>query len=171
MFFLNPKRRELKTWGQKVKYYLQWPLIRLGLWLGFEHIDYSYHSGYPGRLKIGKGCSTVNTLFNTNSGTITVGDHTIFGYQCMAITGQHRFYQGVRSKLHANSPIKEVPDEGQDIKIGTGCWIGSGAIILGGVTIGDHVIIGAGSVVLKDIPTGCFAMGIPAQVIWYHNKG
>ena len=164
-FFINPKRRILNTWPKRIKYCIQWPFVRFGLWLGFSNVDYSYHSGYPGRIKIGKGCSTVNTLFNTVSGTITIGDDTIFGYNCMVITGQHRFYQGKRVRLQAAAPYEEVPDNGNDIKIGSGCYIGSGVIIIKGVTIGDNAIIGAGAVVTKDIPANCFAVGNPAKPV------
>lgn len=51
------------------------------------------------------------------------------------------------------------------ITIGNHCWIGKNVIILKGVHIGDGAIIGAGSVVVKDIPSGCLAVGNPAHVI------
>ena len=49
--------------------------------------------------------------------------------------------------------------------IGKNCFIGAGAIIIGGITIGDNVKIGAGAVVNKDVPTGCTAVGVPARII------
>lgn len=168
-FIINPKRLLFRNLSQRLRYYARLPLIRFGLWLGFFNMDYGYVSGYPQRVKIGKGCSTMNTLFNTQSGTITIGDHTIFGDNCMLITGYHRYYKGRRARLHADAP-KEVPDEGHDITIGSGCYIGSGAIILRNVTIGDNVMIGAGSVVTKNIPGNCFACGIPAQVKHFHHE-
>lgn len=51
------------------------------------------------------------------------------------------------------------------VKIGDGCWIGGGVIILPGVTIGDGTVIGAGSVVTKDVPANCVAAGNPCRVI------
>ena len=169
-FFINPKRLIFRTWQQRLKFIIQYPFIRFGLWLGFPNLDYGWVNGYENRIKIGQGCSTMNTTFSTHSGTITIGDNTIFGYDCMVLTGQHRFYKGKRAKLQPDCPYKEVPDEGKDITIGSGCYISSGAIVLGGVTIGDNVIIGAGAVVTKDIPSGCFACGCPAQVKHYHNE-
>jgi len=44
-------------------------------------------------------------------------------------------------------------------------WIGAGTIVLGGVTIGDNTVIGAGSVVTKDIPSGVIAVGVPCRVL------
>ena len=51
------------------------------------------------------------------------------------------------------------------MRIGRNCWIGAGAIILPGVTIGDNTVIGAGSVVTKDIPDCSIAVGNPCRVI------
>ena len=141
-FLINPKRLIFRTWQQRLRFIIQYPFVRFGLWLGFPNLDYGWVNGYDNRIKIGQGCSTMNTTFSTHSGTITIGDNTIFGYDCMVLTGQHRFYKGKRSKLQPDCPFKEVPDEGKDITIGSGCYISSGAIILGGVTIGDNVIIG-----------------------------
>ena len=53
----------------------------------------------------------------------------------------------------------------RDIRIGNHVWIGQGAQILKGVTIGDGSIIAAGSIVTKDIPPHCLAAGVPAKVI------
>ena len=55
-------------------------------------------------------------------------------------------------------------------RIGDGCWIGGGVIILPGVTIGDGTVIGAGSVVTKDIPAHCVAVGNPCRVIREINQ-
>jgi maltose O-acetyltransferase len=57
-----------------------------------------------------------------------------------------------------------VPVAGRDIVIGSGCFFGSGSVVLGGVTIGDNCIIGANAVVTQDVPAGSFAAGIPARV-------
>lgn len=157
-FFLNPKRRTLIN-------FIKMPFIRIGLFLGFPNIDYSYVHGNK-NIYLGKNCSTMNTIFNTSSGNIGIGDNTIFGHNCMVLTGVHRFYQGKRAKLVPNSEhYRETPEWGYNISIGKGCFIGSGAIIIAPVTIGDNVIIGAGSVVTRDIPNGHFAAGVPARII------
>jgi acetyltransferase-like isoleucine patch superfamily enzyme len=105
----------------------------------------------------------MNTTFNVISGNVYIGDDTIFSHNCSVLTGQHRFYEGRRTSLRPNAPYPEVPTEGRDIRIGRGCFVGSNAVILGSVTIGDNVIVGAGAVVTRDIPSGSFAKGIPAQ--------
>ena len=51
------------------------------------------------------------------------------------------------------------------VHIGKNCWIGAGAILLPGVSVGDHTVIGAGSVVTKDIPANVVAVGNPCRVL------
>jgi maltose O-acetyltransferase len=58
----------------------------------------------------------------------------------------------------------------KEIRIGKNVWVGGNAIILPGVTIGDNTTIGAGSVVTKDIPANCVAVGNPCKVLRYLNK-
>lgn len=133
--------------------------------LGFQHSSYGQVWGDPSRIHVGKDCSTVNTLFNTVSGEISIGDNTVFGHNCMVLTGLHRFYEGQLASL-TEVPYEEFPEtprSGNDITIGEGCYIGSGVVVLGGVTIGDRVIVGAGAVVTRDIPNGKFVAGVPAE--------
>ena len=163
-FFINPKRKTNLTLRTKIKNLAQLPFIKLGLWLGFINIEYSYVHGDKNRIQMGKSCSTMNTLFNVISGKIKIGDNTIFGHNCMVLTGTHSYLDGIRGDLH-KPPIEETPTEGRDIEIGSGCFICSGAIILGNAKIGDNVIVGAGALVSANIPSNCFAAGIPAKVI------
>ena len=116
--------------------------------------------GEKDRLVIGKRVSVANTLFNTRSGRITVGERVIFGHNCMVLTGFHD-YKLKDEKLRR--PTVEEPI--MNINIGAGAWIASGVIILGGVTIGENSVVGAGSVVSKDIPNDVIAVGNPAKPI------
>lgn len=103
-----------------------------------------------------------SVYFNTRSGSIRVGKNTVFGEDVKVLTGKHMNIEEANSH---GVELHHVPEEGRDIAIGSGCYIGSGAIIVGPVTIGDFAVIGAGSVVTKDIPAGVFAAGVPAKVI------
>ncbi len=88
---------------------------------------------------------------------IYIGKGSSFGWQCMVATGYHdpKDYKVV----HAKSVI-----------IGENVQINSRTIILGGVRIGNRAVIGAGSVVTKDVPANCFAAGNPAKVIKHLAK-
>lgn len=129
--------------------------------------------GSSSRLRLGRKVATSNALFNTSSGRIKIGDYTIFSSNCAVITGRHLFdATGQRAGLkHVQTSDSwgggehEVPEQGYDITIGSGCWIGVGAIILGGVDIGDNSIVGAGAVVTKSFPTHSILGGVPAKSI------
>lgn len=102
-----------------------------------------------------------HTFVNSNctfldGGYITIGDHTLIGPDCRFLTHQHPMNYLER---------KETKETDLPIKIGKDCWIGGNVTVCPGVTIGDRSIIGAGSVVTKDIPNDCVAVGNPARVI------
>lgn len=100
--------------------------------------------------------------FNTRSGSISIGKNTIFGEDVKVLTGKHA---NIRESEDLGVPLHFVPESGRDILIGEGCYIGSGAIIIGPVTIGDFSVIGAGAIVTKSLPSRVFAGGNPARVI------
>ena len=163
-FISNPKHRAKQTRRAKMLAVMRAPVIRVGLWAGFTHIDYAYVHGDVSRLHIGSGCSTMNTVFNVASGEIWVGDDTYFSHGCYVLTGKHRFHSGKRVGLMDSPPFEEVPRTGNDVRIGRGCYIGANATILANVTIGDNCIIGAGAVVTADIPSESFVTGVPATI-------
>ncbi len=119
-----------------------------------------YVHGPADRVVLGERVSLMNTVLNTLSGDIVIGDDTIFGHNCMLLTGRHDFEGGTRKRLRGQ---REVPREGHDIHIGRGCWIASGVIVVGGVTIGDHVVVASGAVVAADLPAGAMVGGVPAR--------
>lgn len=86
---------------------------------------------------------------------VHVGDFTLFGPAVQIYTATHPMNAQLRRRQEAAKPIT----------IGRDVWVGGGAILNPGVTIGDEAVIGAGSVVTKDIPPKVFAAGIPCRVI------
>ena len=168
-FLYNPIRRKNIT-GFSILFhpisFLRQLIINTGLYFGFTNIDYAYVHGDKKRIHLGSGCSTMNSIFNVISGEIHIGSNTILGHNCMVLTGTHIFEKGRRKSLNFSKTLEEeTPVVGRDIYIGQGCFIGSGVIIIGPLTIGDNVIIGAGSVVTKSIQDSCFVAGVPAKVI------
>jgi maltose O-acetyltransferase len=86
---------------------------------------------------------------------VRIGDFTLFGPAVQIYTPMHPF----------NAELRRREEFGKPVEIGSDVWVGGGAIILPGVTIGSRAVIGAGSVVTRDIPEGVFAAGNPCHVI------
>lgn len=87
---------------------------------------------------------------------IYVGEYTMIGPNVTISTAGHPIEPEYRRKLYQyNMPVH----------IGECCWIGAGAVIMPGVTIGDNTVIGAGSIVTKDIPANVVAVGNPCRVM------
>lgn len=97
-------------------------------------------------------------------GSITIEDGVLMGPSIQMFTNKHVF----------SNPEVPIIDQGieepKNIVIKKGSWIGAGTIILPGVTIGRNAVVGAGSVVTKDIPDYTLAVGSPARVIRDLNK-
>lgn len=91
-----------------------------------------------------------------DDGHIYIGDHTMIGPNVTIATAGHPILPELREKEMQYNV---------DVKIGRNVWIGTGAIIVPGVTIGDNTVIGAGSVVTKDIPANVVAVGNPCRVM------
>jgi maltose O-acetyltransferase len=86
---------------------------------------------------------------------VRIGHHTLFGPAVQIYTPMHP----LDAEQHRHKEF------GKPVEIGSDVWIGGGAIILPGVRIGSRTVIGAGSVVTRDIPDGVFAAGNPCRVI------
>ena len=87
---------------------------------------------------------------------IYVGDTTMFGPNVTIATAGHPILPELREQAYQyNMPVR----------IGKNCWLGAGVIVMPGVTIGDNTVIGAGSVVTKDIPANVVAVGNPCRVM------
>jgi maltose O-acetyltransferase len=86
---------------------------------------------------------------------VRVGDFTFFGPAVQIYAATHPM----------NAQLRRTQEFGKPITIGSDVWVGGGAIICPGVSIGSRTIIGAGSVVTRDIPEGVFAAGNPCRVV------
>jgi maltose O-acetyltransferase len=86
---------------------------------------------------------------------VKIGDFTLFGPAVQIYTPLHPF----------NAEQRRREEFGKPIEIGSDVWVGGGAVILAGVRIGSRAVIGAGSVVTRDVPDGVFAAGNPCRVI------
>ena len=100
--------------------------------------------------------STKNFLGYTKIGRVSIGDNVFIGPNCGFYTSGHPLDYETRNKgLEYAKPIK----------VGNNVWIGGNVCVMPGVTIGDNVVIGAGSVVTRDIPSNVVAVGNPCKVL------
>lgn len=105
-------------------------------------------------IKIGKNVFINACCRFQDQGGIEIGDGSLIGHNTTIATLNHDFNPDKRANLHP-SPVK----------IGKNVWIGSDCTILPGVEIGDGAVIGAGSVVTKNVPANSIAVGSPARII------
>jgi len=108
---------------------------------------------------LGSHIFLVDALINAGDkeGSVTIEDYVFFGHGVKILARGHNYSLFDEARQHS---VTEKP-----IAIERGAWIGSGAIVLGGVRIGKNAVVGAGSVVTKDVPENTVAVGNPARVI------
>ena len=111
----------------------------------------------PKNVKIGKNVTVMNGALMMSAGGITLEDNVLIAANVQLISNNH-------------DPYDRYVITCKPILIKEGAWVGAGATILPGVTVGKHAIIGANSVVSKDIPDYAVAVGCPVKVIKYLEK-
>jgi len=121
------------------------------------YIEPPFHANFGGHhVHFGKNVYANFNLTLVDDTHIYVGDYTMFGPNVVVATAGHPICPELREKgLQYNMPVH----------IGKNCWIGACTVIVPGVTIGDNVVVGAGSVVTKDLPSNVVAVGNPCRVL------
>ena len=115
----------------------------------------------PGRarVKVGEGTFLNMGVMIAAEQLVEIGDHCMLANGCFVSDSSHRY----------DDPEKPITWQGFQSKgptrIGDNCWLGIGVVVTSGVTIGERCVIGANSVVTKDIPAFSIAAGAPAEVI------
>jgi acetyltransferase-like isoleucine patch superfamily enzyme len=184
-------RAHLKLWAQKWRWYernslpwnrarihwelaarqafARWPLhgnvlemlregrLELGPHVLFEP-DVWLTAPAPGRIRIGGGTFLNLGVQVAAVELVEIGAHCMFANGCFVTDGNHRF----------KDPVKPVPWQGFTTKgptrIGDNVWCGAHVVITSGVTVGERCVIGANSVVTRDLPPCSIAAGAPARV-------
>ena len=122
---------------------------------------------------IGHGCK-----LRVHEGEVEIGAKTVLGQECTISAFQHvsigreciladrvmliDFDHGV---VEVDRPIREQGIYKRDVRVGHNCWLGYGACILRGVTVGDNAIVGTSAVVTREVPENAVVAGIPARVL------
>lgn len=121
------------------------------------YIEPPLHANWGGKhVHFGKNVYCNFNLTLVDDTHIFVGDYTMFAPNVVVATAGHPILPELRERaFQYNMPVH----------IGRNCWIGAGALIMPGVTIGDNTVIGAGSVVTRDIPSNVVAVGNPCKVM------
>jgi acetyltransferase-like isoleucine patch superfamily enzyme len=124
---------------------------------------------HPEQIPISDPVIVIGDRCLINKGTAIVAHYSIVieddvwtGHNCY-VTDQNHGYEDLERSIGSQS-MPEKP-----VHIGRGSWLGFGVTVLPGVTIGEHVVVGAGSVVTTDLPARCVAAGVPARVLRFHN--
>lgn len=121
------------------------------------YIEPPFHANWAGKhVHFGKNVYANFNLTCIDDTHIYVGDYTMIAPNVILATATHPVLPELREQGYQyNMPIH----------IGKNCWLGAGVIVLPGVTIGDNTVVGAGSVVTKDLPANVVAVGCPCRVL------
>jgi acetyltransferase-like isoleucine patch superfamily enzyme len=115
--------------------------------------------GPADRLHLAPTAVVNDALLNTESGSITVEPDAFFGHRVSVLTGTHDIaHRGLERQ-------RAVPDEGRDVHVEEGAWVGSGAILIGPCRIGAHAVVAAGAVVTADVAPETIVAGVPARPV------
>ena len=121
------------------------------------YIELPFRANWGGRhLHFGSGIYANFNLTLVDDGHIYVGDKVMFGPNVTVATANHPIEPSLRAR-----GLQYV----RDVHIGNNVWIGATAVICPGVTIGENTVIGAGSVVTRDIPGNTVAFGVPCRPV------
>lgn len=117
------------------------------------------HERYGRRIgvRIGRDCRILSSNFGTEPFLISIGDRVTVSFDVTFLThdGASWLIRDARGRRYIY----------RRLKIGSDCFIGAGAILMPGVEIGDRVIVAAGAVVTKSVPSGSIVAGVPARMI------
>lgn len=122
-----------------------------------NYIELPFHANWGGRhVHFGSNIYANSNLTLVDDGHIYIGDRVMFGPNVTIATANHPINSELRKKgLQYN----------KDVYIGENTWIGANVVVVPGIHIGKNVVIGAGSIVTKDIPDNVVAVGNPCHIL------
>jgi acetyltransferase-like isoleucine patch superfamily enzyme len=140
--------------------------VRVGNDTGVYHGTF-FDLGRDAEVIVGDYCSLVGAIVATN-GRLTIGDYTFIAHEVVIADGHWASPANVKGR-----PDTAVISQstGSNIEIGRNVWIGAQAIIIGSVRIGDGAIIGAGTLVTRDVPAYTLCAGNPMRIVRSIERG
>ncbi len=117
-------------------------------------IEAPFHCAYGFNITLGRGVFLNAGCTILDTADVRIGDETLLGPSVQIYCAEHH-----------KDPVKRRAglEIAKPVDIGTNVWLGGGSIVLGGITIADNAVIGAGAVVTKDVPAGATVIGNPAR--------
>lgn len=133
-------------------------LSKRGVTIGHDAGLYNgtfFELGPKGSVQVGDYCSLVGAVIRSN-GRVIIGDYALIAHETI-----------IADRPFAMPPelADEVEPESPEIVIGNNVWIATRAVVVGGVTIGDNSVIGAGAVVTESVPANVVVAGNPARIV------
>lgn len=126
------------------------------------YIEAPFYANWGGHhLHLGNGIYINYGLTCVDDTHIYIGDRTLLGPNCTLAAAGHPIDPELRRMGYQYNAT---------VRIGQNCWLGAGVIVLPGVTVGDNAVIGAGSVVTRDLPSNVVAVGNPCRVLREVNE-
>ena len=119
-------------------------------------IEAPFHCSYGRNIQLGRNVYVNANCVILDSGVVTIGDGTMIGPSVQIYCADHHRDPAKR---------REGIERALPVAIGRDVWIGGGAIVLPGVSVGDAAIVGAGAVVTRDVPAGARVVGNPARIL------
>ena len=133
------------------------------VWIGSDcNIQGNVNVG--SNVNIGRGTQIISTIAN-----VYIHDYVVIGPEVSIFSGDHAIDILGKHIIEISDTDKKnvcINKYDKDVTVESGCWIGTKAIILKGVTIGRGSIIGAGAVVTKDVPPYSIYIGVPSAKVW-----
>ena len=130
---------------------------------GFMQGPIFFH--YGKHTRIGKKLFANFNFTVQDDAEVTIGDDCNFGPNTTIVTPVHPMIAEERNLMMTAAGEEKRMCYAKPVHIGNNCWFGANVTVCPGVTIGDNCVIGAGSVVTRDIPENSFAAGVPCRVI------
>ncbi len=125
---------------------------------------------YGKHTKIGKNFFGNFHLTIQDDGEVSIGVNCNFGPNVTIVTPLHPMLAKERQRMRTASGEEKSLCYTKPVRIGNDCWLGANVTVCPGVTIGDGCVIGADSVVTRDVPPGSFAVGLPCKVIRFLSE-
>ncbi|OEE91085.1 sugar O-acetyltransferase [Vibrio crassostreae] len=152
-------RKVLQKLNNSIPGTSEWEAATQELIPGCEHahLEPPFSCDYGSNIKLGKNFYANFNCVILDVAEVTIGDNVLLGPNVQILTAGH--------PLDVKGRVEEGVEFGTPINVGNNVWLGGGVIICPGVTIGENSVIGAGSVVTKDIPANVVAVGNPCKVL------